>query len=120
MKGKCIMKKDRNTFFEESQVMSQTNFPNPGMNIANAPFNMGAYANQSFYAGPMNNPIPTNNYNTPMNQLPNNTNDFSDIESRLSKIERQINRIDARLNKLESGTFYSNEDIETTNNVYMI
>lgn len=113
------MKKDRNTFFEESQVMSGTNFPNPGMNVANNPFNMGAYANQSFYAGPMNNGMPSN-YNTPMNQFPSTNNDLSDIESRLSKIERQINRIDHRLSKLESGTLYSNEDIETTNNVYMI
>lgn len=113
------MKKNRNTFFEESQVFNQTNIPNPGMNM-NQPFTMGSYANQSFYAGPMNNGMPLN-YNQPMNQMgANNASDFSDIESRLSKIERQINRIDHRLNKLESGTFYSNEDIETTNNVYMI
>lgn len=120
MKGMCKMKKDRNTFFQESQVMSGSNFPNPGMNVANNPFAMGSYANQSFYAGPMNNGVPLYN-NTPMNQFQNNNNnDYSDLESRLSKIERQINRLDARISKLESGTFYSNEDIETTNNVYMV
>jgi len=114
------MKKDRNTFFQESQFMNTANFPNPGMNVANSPITMGSYANQSFYAGPMNNGVPLYN-NTPIPQIQNNnTNDFADLESRLSKIERGINRLDARISKLESGTFYTNEDIETTNNVYMV
>lgn len=112
------MKKDRNTFFAESSFMNQSNFPNPNMNIANQPFMQSAYANQGFYAGPMNNNMP-NNYNTQPNINPN-YNDYSDLESRLSKIERQLNRLDARLNKLENNNFYPNEDIENTNNIYMV
>ena len=114
------MKKDRNTFFAESSFMNQSNFPgpNPNMNIANAPFMQSAYANQGFYAGPMNNNMP-NNYNT---QMPSNTNynDYSDLESRLSKIERNINRLDARISKLENTNFYPTEEIDTTNNIYMV
>ena len=114
------MKKDRNTFFQESQFMSQASFPNPNFNIANQPFTTGSFSNQGFYAGPTNG-IPMN-YTTQMPQNTNYiTNDYSDIESRLSKIERQISRIDARLNKLENGSFYTTDDIEsTTNNVYMV
>ncbi len=112
------MKKDRNTFFAESSFMNNSNFPNPNMNVANMPFTQSSYANQGFYAGPMNNNMPIN-YNTQPN--PNtNYNDYSDLESRLSKIERQINRIDARLNKLENNNFYTTEDVDTTNNIYMV
>ncbi len=106
------MKKDRNTFFAESSYMNQSNFPN--MPVANQPFNMQAYANQGFYAGPGGFP---SNYNINENQNPNNMNDY---EARISKIERQLNRIDARLNKLENANFYSTEENDTTNNVYMI
>lgn len=114
------MKKDRNTFFQESQMFSQANMPMPNMNFNNQPFTTSSYTNQGFYAGPTNQ-MPLN-YNTPNNQFANNNNyDYtSDLESRLSKIERQLNRIDARLNKLESTTIYTNDDIETTNNVYMV
>ena len=114
------MKKDRNTFFQGSQFFNQTGFPNPNMNVANPPYTMESYSNQSFYAGPSNNQVPMN-YNIPTNQNQSlNNYDYSDIESRLSKIERQLTRIDARLTKLESGTMYTNEDIETTNNIYMV
>lgn len=110
------MKKDRNNFFAESSMFT-SGMNNPGMNIANQPFAAGNMS-QSFYAGPPGVPL---NYNTPNNQNQNYiSNDYTDIESRISKIERQINRLDARISKLESGTLYSNEDIETTNNVYMI
>ncbi len=113
------MKKDRNTFFQESQMFSQAQVPMPTMNIANQPFTTSSYANQGFYAGPTNQ-IPLN-YNTPSNQFANQNYDYnSDIESRLSKIERQLTRIDARLNKLESSTMYTNDDIDTTNNIYMV
>lgn len=112
------MKKDRNTFFAESSFMNQSNFPGPNMNIANAPMMQSAYANGGFYAGPMNNNMPTN-YNT---QAPTNTNynDYSDLESRLSKIERNIIRLDARVSKLENTNFYPNDEIDTTNNIYMV
>ena len=109
------MKKDRNTFFQESNFMSQTNYPTP--QVANQPFATSSYSNQGFYAGP--------GVGVPMNyttQMPINTNanyDYSDIESRLSKIERQINRIDARLNKLENSSFYTTDDVDT-NNIYMV
>jgi hypothetical protein len=113
------MKKDRNTFFNESSYMNQTSYPQMGMNIANQPFQTTGYVSQGFYAGsPLTTP---QNYTT---QTPQSTNyinyDYSDIESRLSKIERQINRIDARLNKLENTSFYSTEDTDTTNNIYMV
>lgn len=111
------MKKDRNTFFQESQMFNQSQIPNPNTFMNNGPFTMETYANQSFYAGPQNQ-VPMN-YNTPSNQFANN-NYNNDTEARLSKIERQLNRLDARLNKLENTTFYSNEDIETTNNIYMV
>lgn len=115
------MKKDRNTFFgESSQYFLQQQYPNPNINPNINP-NLNSFTSQnfsgSFYQVPMNNQVPLN-YNTSDNQmLYNNNNDF---ESRISKVERQINRLDARISKLEGGTFYSNEDIETTNNVYMV
>lgn len=112
------MKKDRNTFFQESGFMSQTSYPNPNLNIANSPFTTQSFSNQGFYAGPQIT-MPTN-YNTQIPQNTNYSNDYySDIEARLSKIERQINRIDVRLQKLENGSFYTTDDVDT-NNVYMI
>lgn len=119
------MKKDRNTFFGESGYMNQTIYPGANMNIANQPFQTTSYANQGFYAGtPTINPIGPN-YTTPYNQpATQNTNyttiDYSDIESRLSKIERQISRLDARLNKLETNSFYTTDDGDNTNNIYMV
>lgn len=113
------MKKDRNTFFAESSYMNQANFPTPNMNIANGPFTTQSYANQGFYAGPTNMPNMPINYNTQPIQN-TNYNDYSDFESRISKIERQINRLDARLNKLENTNFYTTEETDTTNNIYMV
>ena len=97
------MKKDRNSFFQEANFMSQANFPNPGMNIANAPYQTNSYSNQGFYAGP---PIAPNNYNMNNNNYPNNY-DYSDIDSRLAKLERQVNRLDTRVTKLENNSFYT-------------
>ncbi len=114
------MKKDRNTFFQEYQMFNQAQIPNPNMNVANGPFTTTSYANQGFYAGPANNGAVPLNYNMPSYENANSNNNYNDIESRLSKIERQLNRLDARLTKLESGTLYTHEDIETTNNVYMV
>ncbi len=111
------MKKDRNTFFQESQVFNQSGFPN--MNIANAPYT-SSYSNNSFYAGPTPNMQVPLNYNTPTYQNQNYNDNYSDLESRLSKIERQINRLDHRLSKLENNTLYSNDEIESNNNVYML
>lgn len=107
------MKKDRNSFFAESSFMNQSNFPGPMMNPMNQSY---GYANQGFYAGPINNMQP--NYTT---QVPQNTNynDYSDLESRLSKIERNINRLDARISKLENTNYYPTDDGDT-NNIYMV
>lgn len=100
-----ILKKDRNTFFNEASFATSGFVPN--MANIGMPFNQSTASN-SFYSGPMP------NYNQPMN----NGNDYSDMESRLSKIERQINRMDARISKLESKDFVG----ETTlnNNMYML
>lgn len=109
------MKKDRNSFFAESSFMNQSNFQGPMMNPMNQNY-QASYANQGFYAGPMNTQP---NYTT---QMPQNTNynDYSDIESRLSKLERNINRLDARITKLENTSYYPTDEIETNNNIYMV
>ena len=82
------MKKNRNTFFQESQVFNQTGFPSPNMNNAGSPFTTASYQSSNFYAGP-NNGIPLN-YNISPSPIANNNYDYSDIESRLSKIERSL------------------------------
>lgn len=110
------MKKDRNSFFQEANFMSQANFPNPGMNIANNPYQTASYSNQGFYAGP---PMP-NNYNMNNNTYPTNNYDYSDFESRLAKLERQVNRLDSRVTKLENNSFYSTDELDNTTNVYMV
>ena len=55
--------------------------------------------------------MPNNNqYTTPDN-----------IENRLAKIERQINRLEHRITKLESqNTTFVTEDIDNSNNMYML
>ena len=108
------MKKDRQSFFNESafQQSSFNTMPNYGMPM-NYPMNSGygQQSSQSFYAGPMQ----TGMMNT------NVGNDYmSDIESRLSKIERQINRLDARVSKLESKGVLTTDNFENTTNMYML
>ena len=113
------MKKDRNTFFSEAGMSTQSYFPNPNMNMmsANAPF-QSAQASQSFYAGPnpMQQQMPI--YNTGQNyDYPS----YNEIESRLAKIERQINRLESRVSKLESTTLYSTNDYNSGNDtMYMV
>ncbi len=104
------MKKDRNTFFNESGFQSSYgSMPNFGMP---QPMNngFGSQASQSFYAGPMPNVLTSNNSNDYM----------SDLESRLAKIERQINRLDARISKLESKGVVTTENFDNTTNMYML
>lgn len=111
------MKKDRNTFFSEAGMSSQSYFPNPNMNLmsANAPF-QSAQASQSFYAGV--NPIPNQ---MPMYNQNYDYNNINEIENRLAKIERQINRLDSRISKLESTTLYSTNDYNSGNDtMYMV
>lgn len=95
------MKKNRNSFFQESNYQSY----NPNMlGDINSPYQA---ASNFFYQGPM-----PNNYTTGLN----------DIESRLAKIERQLNRFDYRLNKLENTkNVISSEEFENNNtNMYML
>lgn len=98
------MKKDRNSFFNESSYSYGNFMPNNNM----MPVNQASY-NQSFYSGPG------------YPQMPNNTTiDYSDVESRLSKIERTLNRIDSRLTKLETTSNITTETIENNTNMYMV
>ena len=99
------MKKNRNTFFQESSYQSY----NPNMNGYNgAPYQT---ASNYFYQGPV-----PNNYNT------FNGSSTTDIESRLAKIERQLNRIDYRLTKLENvSNVITNDDADNNiTNMYML
>lgn len=99
------MKKDRNTFFQEAQMSNFNYYPNPNMNLMSA--NMPTQASQSsqaFYAGPG---MP----------IMNNENDF---ETRLAKLERQVNRLETRVNKLESLTTFTNDDFDSSTNMYMV
>ncbi len=106
------MRKERNTFFSEAQMSSNSGFiPNQMYNNPNmmmngpVPFQNSAQTSQSFYAGAA--PVP-NNFGT-------------DVETRLSKIERQLNRIETRLSKLESSTLYSSDAIDVNaTNMYMV
>ena len=108
------MKKDRNSFFNESGFQqsygtSMPNFAMPNNYTMNTGF--GQQSTQSFYAGPMGNTMQSTSIN----------NDYmSDLESRLSKIERQINRLDARMSKLESKGVLTTENYDSTTNMYML
>ncbi len=109
------MKKDRNSFFQEANYMSQANYPNPNM----TPYQATSYSNQGFYAGPPITPQMPNNYNIQNSGYPVN-NDYSDFESRLAKLERQVNRLDSRVTKLENNSFYTTDEMDNTTNVYMV
>lgn len=98
------MRKNRNSFFSESNMSYQNYNPNMNMMGANAPFEASTAYN-SFYAGP----------NPGMNQYTNS----SDLESRLAKIERQLNRLDHRISKLEAND-YTIDEIDNTTNMYML
>lgn len=95
------MRKDRNTFFQET-AMSSNGFFQPG--------------NPNMMNPNMMNP------NTTTNTTPTYT---SELESRISRIERQINRLETRVNKLEigaPGVYMNKEDTETSINqsMYMV
>lgn len=106
------MKKTRNSFFTEAN-MSYSGYAPTNMNIMpnNIPYQAQSSYN-SFYAGQPN-----------MNMMPNYNqyNQPDDIENRLAKIERQISRLEHRINKLESvNTTFVTEDIDSSNNMYML
>ena len=93
------MRKNRNTFFQESN----TSFTQ-GMMPPTMPYQAGTSYN-SYYSGP----------NMGMGNYPN------DIESRLAKMERQINRLEHRINKLENVTNNTYiDDIDSNSNMYML
>ena len=79
------MKKNRNAFFAENNMMNY-----------NPMLGGGYQASNMYYSGPMSNP------------------EISDVNERISKIERSINRLDHRLSKLEN-TNNLNDDIESNN-----
>lgn len=100
------MKKDRNTFFNESAFGMTTPGVMPNM-MPNMPMN--SFSSQSsFYGGAM----PTNQAKP--------TDYMSEVESRFAKIERQLNRIEARLNKLETLGTTTTENYDNTTNMYML
>lgn len=95
------MKKNRNSFFAESNY---SNFQAGGM-PQNIPYQTGANYN-SFYQNQTGMPYVDNT---------------DSVENRLAKIERQINRLNARVNKLESlNTTFIDDTFDTTNNMYML
>jgi hypothetical protein len=102
------MRKNRNSFFTESNMSYQGY--NPGVNMMpNAPYQAGTSYN-SFYTGPNMNGA---NMNTATSS--------SDIDNRFAKIERQISRLEHRVSKLEttSNNTYI-DDVDNSGNMYML
>ncbi len=112
------MRKDRNTFFEGSNMnMASYNSNTPMM----PPMNASASASQSFYA---NMPMPFNPMMTPM-MTPTNMNDsnINELESRIAKLERNMNRLENRVSKLEGNTYYTTSDTyesSSSSGMYMV
>ena len=103
------MKKNRNSFFTEANMSYSGYNPNvPNIMPNPMPYQQAQTSYNSFYTGPN---MPNNNqYTTPDN-----------IENRLAKIERQITRLEHRITKLESqNTTFVTEDIDNSNNMYML
>ncbi len=101
------MLKNRNSFFQEASMSTQSFMPNMNMNpypMPQAPYS-AAQASQSYYSGPA------------INQGSNYYNN-EDYENRLAKLERQINRLDARISKLENSNKL--ESIDISSNMYMV
>lgn len=99
------MKKNRNSFFQESNMNYMIGGDNQMM-----PQMM-----------PQNIPYQGTNYNQPYGAI-NAYPDASNIEQRLAKMERQINRLTHRVEKLESSnqSILIEDGIDTTNNMYML
>ena len=98
------MLRNRNSFFQEASMSSQSFMPNINVPIYPTPGVNAAQASQSYYSGPA------------INQGYQNT--FDDYESRIAKLERQINRLDARITKLENSNKL--ESIDMSSNMYMV
>ena len=99
------MLRNRNSFFQEASMSTQSFMPNmmPYPTNFNMPVNASS-ASQSYYSGPVPN---QQNYNN-----------FDDYDNRLAKIERQINRLDARISKLENASKL--ESVDISSNMYMV
>ena len=135
------MKKDRNAFFESSNMnFASQNFnsnlgmPQMPMNPVPMPQMQANYSQasgQNFYVGPNGGMMPQPQY-TGMNQMPMQetiqmqtpmnqnyvTNSYvgsttiEELESKIAKLERSINRLESRLNKMETTT-YSSDTYDT-------
>ena len=96
------MRKNRNSFFTESN-MSYQGFNPGGQMIPNQPYQAGTNYS-AFYTGPNMNSVNTN-----------------DIDNHFAKIERQIARLEHRVTKLEttSNNTYI-DDVDNSGNLYML
>ncbi len=103
------MKKDRNAFFESSQMSSSFTPNMMQMPMPNMMPYQAAQNSSSFYAGP---DIPMNTY--PANMTNN------DYDNKIARLERQIQKLDSRITKLENSTFNQSDDININSNMYMI
>lgn len=109
------MKKDRNTFFENSSMNMAFSGPAPMQQPMMMPVNAQAQAqaSQSFYSNTAPMMMPTTNYSDST---------ISELESRMAKLERSINRLENRLNKLEGSTYYTTDTSidSSTSGMYMV
>jgi|GEM_PF-1003868 len=127
------MKKNRNTFFTESQMSATSMMPNMQMAQPQMPQQpmmqqpmQAAQASQSFYSGPNLQNVPNNVAHNNQGIMPTPIpytgyqNSNSDIDSRLSKIERQLHRLENRITKLEGGSQFAIDSEEYNSSMYMI
>lgn len=112
------MKKDRNTFFENSSMNMAFQGPAPMMQQPMMPMNAQAQAqaSQSFYSNTLPMMMPT------MTSSNYNDSTISELESRMAKLERNMNRLENRLNKIEGSTYYTTDtSIDTSSSgMYMV
>ncbi len=103
------MKKDRNAFFESSQVSSAFT-PTPNMMMPNMMPYQAASNSSSFYAGP----------DVPFNTYPANMN--TDYENKISRLERQMQKLENRITKLENmiSANSGNDEVNISSNMYML
>ena len=111
------MKKDRNTFFENSSMNMAFQGPAPVMQQPMMmPMNAQAQASQSFYSNTTPMMMPT------MTSSNYSDSTISELESRMAKLERNMNRLENRLNKIEGSTYYTTDTSidSTSSGMYMV
>ena len=96
------MKKNRNTFFTESQMTANMG---PNMGMPNYQPSMQPNMWPGMQSQMMSTPLPDSN---------------NELEARLTRIERQLHRLEARINKLEGGTQFAIDSEEYNSSMYMI